>query len=252
MSTDTDSTTTAQTDPPYQASGQVVAGSTDAATDGGSTATMGSDPSAFAADSGGGVPAGAGVTDLVNLGLAVWKVMDDGTPNMVPTDRMGSGVPAGVNSLSQMSDFSSDDRQLQMRYTGSTIGSDYLPGFDPTDLTITVLWRYGGRYQGAGHYVAQANVPSPASRERGATSISRRRLTIPSTSALRPIRSPISGSISRSATRVSSTRIRSSRTSAVRSRATVPEGSQRSSSRYSIETLFPSDTLTFVGEPSER
>ena len=158
MSTDTDSTTTAQTDPPYQASGQVVAGSTDAATDGGSTATMGSDPSAFAADSGGGVPAGAGVTDLVNLGLAVWKVMDDGTPNMVPTDRMGSGVPAGVNSLSQMSDFSSDDRQLQMRYTGSTIGSDYLPGFDPTDLTITVLWRYGGRYQGAGHYVAQANV----------------------------------------------------------------------------------------------
>ena len=158
MSTDTDSTTTTQTDPPYQASGQVVTGSADAVADDGSSAAMSSDSSAFAADSGGGVPAGAGVTDLVNLGLAVWKVMDDGTPNMVPTDQMGSGVPAGVNSLSQMSDFSSDDRQLQMRYTGSTIGSDYLPGFDPTDLTITVLWRYGGRYQGAGHYVAQANV----------------------------------------------------------------------------------------------
>ncbi|HEY1656504.1 MAG TPA: hypothetical protein VGF86_15485 [Candidatus Tumulicola sp.] len=146
------------TDAPYQATAEVTIGSTDAVDS--TSSAMSSDSSGtFAADSGGGAPAAGGtVTELVNLGLAVWKIMDDGTPNMVPVDQMGSGVPSDISSLSQMSDFSSDDRRLQVSYKGSTIGSEYLPGFDPTDLMVTVLWRFGGRYQGVGHYVGMANV----------------------------------------------------------------------------------------------
>ena len=93
--------------------------------------------------------------------------------------------PASTRSRRTRSDFSSDDRQLQMRYTGSTIGSDYLPGYSirPTSRSRS----YGvtaAAIKAPGITLPRRTSPSPASRERGATSISRRRLTIPSTSAL--------------------------------------------------------------------
>ena len=143
----------------YDVTASIVIGSVDAsASPAGTPTAADSTQGAVAAESPGGSGGGGTVSELVNLGLAVWKVMDDGTPNMVPVDQMASGVPSGVSALSQMSNFSSDDKKMQVNYVVSTRGSRNLPLFDPTDLNIVILWRYGGQYQGVGHYVAMANV----------------------------------------------------------------------------------------------
>jgi hypothetical protein len=93
-----------------------------------------------------------GVGEIINLGLKIWRIIEQNQPVVNLNLKRASALPAGLRDWSEMEGWS----DIQVReYQVS-----YINGFNKEVVKLNMLltYSYGGRYNGAGQYLSQVGV----------------------------------------------------------------------------------------------
>ncbi len=95
---------------------------------------------------------GPGLGEIINIGLKVWKIIEQNQPVVNLNLQRASALPAGLRDWSEMEGWS----DIQVReYQVS-----YINGFkkEVVKLNMLLTYSYGGKYNGSGQYLSQVGV----------------------------------------------------------------------------------------------
>ena len=93
-----------------------------------------------------------GITEIINLGQAIWKVVEAGKPVLTSKNAYASALPANVKSAGELENFS----PLQFKsYTKRATSWYYGTAFE---ITYTLAHKYHGSFEGKGQYLDAVTV----------------------------------------------------------------------------------------------
>ncbi len=93
-----------------------------------------------------------GISEIINLGLAAWKVVEAGKPVLISKNAYASALPANVKSADELENFS----PLQFKsFTKRATSWYYGTAFE---ITYTLAHKYRGTYDGKGQYLDAVTV----------------------------------------------------------------------------------------------
>jgi hypothetical protein len=95
---------------------------------------------------------GPGFTEIINIGLKIWKIIEDNKPVVNLNLQRASALPYGLRDWSEMENWS----DIQVReYQVS-----YINGFQKEVIKMNLLltYSYGGTYNSRGQYISQVGV----------------------------------------------------------------------------------------------
>lgn len=96
--------------------------------------------------------AGVIIDKLINIGKKMWAVVEAGKPVMNVKFDFATALPQGVTSASQLAGFS------DLKFKSFEYSATNLYGIEVFKVQYTVVYQFGGAYNGKGAYIATASV----------------------------------------------------------------------------------------------
>lgn len=95
---------------------------------------------------------GPGFTEIINIGLKIWKIIEDNKPVVNLNLQRASALPSGLKDWSEMENWSDiQAREYQV---------SYINGFkkEVVKMNILMTYSYGGTFNSRGQYLSQVGV----------------------------------------------------------------------------------------------